>query len=81
MIVHGTPYDPSEVELTVAVRVGTRKLEESLRGWIKKMCLGRRHVGACGFETELEPKLLHAGKCRTQSQRCGAAAAQSVGAA
>lgn len=37
VIVHGAPYDPGEVELTVAVRMGTWKLEESLRRWIKKM--------------------------------------------
>jgi hypothetical protein len=37
MIVHGMPHDRSEVELTIAVGVGTRKLEESLRRRIKKM--------------------------------------------
>lgn len=37
MTVHGTPHDRSEVELTIAVRVGAGKLEEGLRRRIKKM--------------------------------------------
>lgn len=76
MIGHGTPYDLSKIELTVAVCMRTRKLEERSRRWIQLMQLGCRRVRSCPFEPELEPKLLNTGECRTQRQCCCAAATQ-----
>lgn len=64
VIGNGTAYDLSEIELTVAVSVGTRELEESPCGWIELMRLGCRSVSTGPFEPELEPQLLNAGERR-----------------
>ena len=60
----GTPYDLGQIELTVAVCMGTGKLEESSCRWIKLMRLGYRRVRTCPFEPEIEPQLLNVGECR-----------------
>jgi hypothetical protein len=65
VIDHGTPYDVSKIELTVAVCIGTWKLEESPCRWIQLMRLGCWRVRTRPFKPELEPKLLNAGECRT----------------
>ena len=65
VIGNGTPYDVSQIELTVAVGVGTWKLEEGSCRGIQLMRLGHRRVRTCPFEPELEPKLLNVGECRT----------------
>lgn len=78
---HGIPYDGSQIELTVAVRIGTGKLEESPCRWIQLMRLGCRRVRTGRFKPELEAKLSNAGKCRTQNQCCCAAATQPFTAA
>lgn len=64
VIGNGTPYDVGQIELTVAVRVGTWKLEESPRRWIKLVRLSDGRVRAAPFEPELEPQLLNVGECR-----------------
>lgn len=70
---YGTPHDLSKIELTVAVCVGTGKLEESSCRRVQLMRLGCWRVGTGPFKAELEPKLLNAGERRTQSQsRCSA---------
>ena len=76
LIGNGTSYDVRKIELTVAVCVGTWKLEESPCRWIQLMRLGYRRMRTCPFEPELEPKLLNIGKRRTHSQGCCAATTQ-----
>lgn len=76
MIGNGTPYDVREIELTVAVCMGTRELEESPCRRIQLMRLVYRRVRTGPFEPELEPQLLDVGKRRTQSQCCCATTAQ-----
>ena len=65
VIDHGTPYDVGKIELTVAVCVGTGKLEVSSCRWIELMRLGYRRVRTSALEAELEPQLLDVGECRT----------------
>lgn len=76
VIGNGTPHHVGKIELTVAVCVGTWKLEESSCRWIQLMRLGYRRVRACSFEPELEPKLLNVGERRTQSRCCCAVTTQ-----
>lgn len=65
VIDHGAPNDLSKIELTVAVCIGTRELEESSCRWIQLMRLGCWRVSTAPFKLELEPKLLNAGEGRT----------------
>ena len=65
VIGNSAPHDVSKIELTVAVSIGTGKLEESSCRWVQLMRLGCRSVGTGPFEPELEPQLLNAGERRT----------------
>lgn len=65
VIGNGTPYDVGKIELTVAVCVGTRKLEVGAGRWIELVRLGYRRMRTCPFEPELEPQLLNVGERRT----------------
>lgn len=76
IINHGAPYDLCKIELTVAVCIGTGKLEESACRRIELMRLGCWRVSTSPFKPELKAKLLNAGKCRTQCQCCGPATTQ-----
>ena len=62
VIDHRIPHDVSKIELTIAVCIGTRKLEESSCRWIQLMRLGCWRVGTGPFEAEIEPKLLNTGE-------------------
>jgi hypothetical protein len=64
VIGHGEPYDLGQIELTVAVCMGTRELEESPCRWIELMGLGCWRMRAGPFERELEPQLLNGRECR-----------------
>jgi hypothetical protein len=75
VIDHGTLYDRRKIELTVAVSIGTWKLEESACRWIQLMRLGCWRVSTSSFKPELEPKLLNARECSTQGQCRSAATA------
>lgn len=65
VIDHGMPYYVSKIELTVAVCIGTWKLEEGSCRGVQLIRLGCRGVSTGPFEPELEPQLLNAGKCRS----------------
>lgn len=79
VIDHGLSYDRSEIKLTVAVGVGTRKYEESSRRRIQKMRLRGWRMGARLLEAEVDPELFDAGKCRAEGQCRRAAATQPLG--
>lgn len=81
LIGHRMPHDRREIELTVAVRVGARKLEEGTCRRIQLMRLSRGRSGAGRFETELEPQLTQLREHSPQSLRSCAAATQPFGGA
>lgn len=73
-------YRVREIELSVAVRVGTRKLEERPGRRMQYVRLRRRRAGKRSPKHEFQSQLLHSRKCNSKWQGPGAVPAQAVAA-